>query len=87
MGQAPSDYIYWSDISSGDIWRANLDGSGMTNLVSGLARPLGPALDLAGGLMYWGNSGSGYIRRANFDGTNQTIFIRGLPAPGVFAGG
>src|SRR6266568_1921952 len=59
VGQARPDFIYWSDISSGDIWRANLDGSGMTNLVSGLDHPLGPALDLAGGQMYWGNNGAG----------------------------
>src|SRR5207244_3675230 len=83
VGQARSDFIYWSDISSGDIWRANLGGSGMTNLVSGLASPLGPALDLGGGQMYWGDNGSGDIRRANLDGTNQTILIRGLPGPGV----
>src|SRR5438132_11839491 len=83
VGQARSDFIYWSDISSGDIWRANLDGSGMTNLVSGLANPLGPALDLAGGQMYWGDNGAGDIRRANLDGTEQTILIRGLPGPGV----
>lgn len=80
---ARADFIYWSEFGGGNIRRANLDGSGMITLVSGLANPLGPSLDLAGGQMYWGDKGSGDIRRANLDGTEQTILIRGLPGPGA----
>jgi DNA-binding beta-propeller fold protein YncE len=83
MGEARSDYIYWSDFGGGDIRRANLDGSGMTTLVSGLVNPRGPTLDLVGGKMYWGDNGSGDIRRANLDGSGQTILIRGLPGAGT----
>src|SRR5262249_29248091 len=69
MGQVRSDYIYWSEFGGGNIRRANLDGSGMTTLVSGLAAPLGPSLDLARGHMYWADHFNGDIRRANLDGT------------------
>src|SRR5690242_10161218 len=82
IGTARSDFIYWSEFGGGTIRRANLDGSEMTTLVSGLANPLGPALDLASGQMYWGDYGSGDIWRANLDGTGQTILISGLRGPG-----
>src|SRR5262249_1922678 len=37
--------MYWTNYSGGDIWRANLDGSEATPLVSRLQRPLSIALD------------------------------------------
>jgi hypothetical protein len=86
MGQARSEYIYWSDFNGGDIQRANLDGSGQTTLVSGLVGAIGPALDIAGGQMYWGVNPfpfSGDIRRANLDGSGQTVLITGLDSPGA----
>src|SRR5262249_52574810 len=78
--QARAYFIYWSDYGPGEIRRANLDGTEMTTLVSGLSGPFGPALDFAGG-MIWGDSGSGDIRRANLDGTGQTILMRGVGTP------
>src|SRR5947209_6377806 len=83
MGQARSDYIYWSSLNGGDIRRANLDGSGQTTLVSGLSGPLGPALDIAGGQMYWSDNYSGDIRRANLDGSGQAILLTALTSPGA----
>jgi hypothetical protein len=83
MGQARSDYIYWSDFTTGDIWRANIDGSGQTVLVHGqTGGALGPALDIVGGQMYWGNF-SGDIHRANLDGSGHSVLIRGLDSPGA----
>jgi hypothetical protein len=85
MNRARSDFIYWSDYGSGDIRRANLDGSGQTTLVTGLNVPSQVALDLAAGQMYWGNIGGGDIRRANLDGSGQTTLISGLPQPAGLA--
>jgi Domain of unknown function (DUF5050)/Low-density lipoprotein receptor repeat class B len=77
--QARSQFMYWSDAGGGDIQRANLDGSGQVTLVSGLFRPIGPTLDLAGGQMYWADTGAGDIQRANLDGSGQTTLVSGLP--------
>ena len=44
--------MYWTDEETGKIQRANLDGSGVEDLVaSGLSNPFGIALDVAGGRM------------------------------------
>ena len=61
--------IYWSDLNGGTIRTANLDGTGLTTLVSGLSSPALLALDTSGGKVYWSNQGTGDIRRANFDGS------------------
>ena len=70
--------IYWGDVGSGDIRRANLDGSGQIPLIGGLSSPVDVALDLSGGKMYWTDQGSGDIRPANLDGSGQEVLIRGL---------
>jgi hypothetical protein len=74
--------IYWLHGSTpGRISRANLDGSGQEQLVTGLKIPRGLALDLVGGKMYWsasppeGNAG-GLVQRANLDGTGvETVYL------------
>jgi hypothetical protein len=33
VGQVRSDFIYWSGYDDGNIWRANLDGSGQQSLI------------------------------------------------------
>ncbi len=74
---ADAGKIYWTHGSTpGRIRRANLNGSELQQLVSGLKIPRGVALDMAAGKMYWtasppqGNA-SGIVDRANLDGTNQ----------------
>jgi hypothetical protein len=39
--------MYWSEANSGDIRRANLDGTSQEILISGLSTPVGIALDLS----------------------------------------
>jgi hypothetical protein len=79
--------MYWTEsVGSprGSIWRANLDGTGATSVVTGLDNPLGPVLDLAGGQMYWityGAIGAGKISRANLDGSGQLTLLEGLDNP------
>ncbi len=82
VGQARSDFIYWSDYFGGDVRRANLDGSGQITLVraSGFA-PLGLALDRAEGKIYWADNFGGAIQRANLDGTGEETLVSGLNGP------
>lgn len=66
--------LYWSCNSS--IYRANLDGSGATLIVSTSGTTLGVALDLTGGYIYY--SGYSSILRAPLaGGATQTIIPGG----------
>ncbi len=42
----PDGLMYWSDFGSGDIRRANLDGTGQQTLLTGLPGPTAISLDL-----------------------------------------
>ena len=75
--------IYWTvGGSDGKIQRANLDGTGVEDLVTGLNLPNGLALDQGGGKIYWavGHAG-GKIQRANLDGTGVEDLVTGLDFP------
>jgi hypothetical protein len=73
--------IYWSQGNTpGTIRRANLDGSAMQLLLTGLKIPRGMSVDAVHGKMYWvesppaGNA-TGLLRRANLDGTSvETVY-------------
>ena len=65
-----SKYIYWASWSLGKIQRANLDGTNLQDLVTGLTWPRDVALDIAGNKMYWVDAGANKVQRANLDGTN-----------------
>ena len=69
--------MYWT--SAGRIQRANLDGSNIEDLVTGLDWARDLALDVAGGKMYWTNTGR--IQRANLDGSNIEDLVTGLDFP------
>lgn len=77
--------IYWSDGAHWNfskIRRANLDGSNVENLVTGiLATPRGLALDLSGGKLYWVERAFGKIQRANLDGSGVEDLVTGLNFP------
>ena len=70
--------IYWTSVDNGTkIQRANLDGTNVQDLVTGLGRLVTIALDVEGGKMYWAD-GEGKIQRANLDGTNVQDLVTGL---------
>lgn len=60
--------MYWTQHGNGTIARADLDGSNVEELVTGLFMPIGIALDVSGGKMYW--TGGQKIQRADLDGSN-----------------
>lgn len=79
--------LYWTDRDG--ISRANLDGTGMEPLVTGLTDAVGIALDIAGGKMYWSHSGSDglAIVRSNLDGTDQATILSHLSSfDGIITG-
>ena len=78
---AAQNKIYWTDYSTGKIQRANLDGSGVQDLVTGLRNPRDIALDMSGGKMYWTDMGTGKIQRANLDGSGIQDLVTGLRNP------
>ena len=89
VSQMPQMYwTEWTDLDMGSIHRADLDGSNIEVLITGLESPSGLALDVGGGKMYWtewtdldtGRSEVS-IYRADLDGSNIEILITGLESP------
>ncbi len=70
-----NEKIYFSDFEvypNGNIWRMNLDGSGLESIASGIGDPYAIALDVAGGKVYWVDD-DGNVSKANLDGSNPQI--------------
>ena len=70
-----SEYIYWTDLGTSKIRRANLDGTNPVDHITGVNNGIGIALDLTNNHIYWVEEGSAKIRRANLDGTNAQVLI------------
>lgn len=73
--------IYWTENggSNQSIRRADLDGSGIEDLVTtdqvALQNPLGIALDLGAGKIYWADYLARKIQRSNLDGSDVEDFL------------
>jgi virginiamycin B lyase len=77
---APPGFIFWSNLQTGRIGRASIDGTGVNQgFITGASQPGGVALDSQ--YVYWANTGSGTIGRATIKGTgvNQTFIRAGHP--------
>jgi len=57
--------VYWTDTTLDKIQRANLDGTEVEDLITGLPFPDGIALDIDAGQMYWTDANEDKIQRAN----------------------
>ena len=84
--------VYWTDLATGTIRRASLDGSDETVLQSDLSESTvddqeryasltDVAVDEAGGKVYWGNVSEGAIQRSNLDGSGLETIVAGLIGP------
>jgi DNA-binding beta-propeller fold protein YncE len=80
--------VYWTGatISGPAVRRANLDGSGAHNLVTGLSWPRGIALDSANRHLYWVDRGRrpedpGKIYCSNLEGTLVGVLLDDLSRP------
>jgi DNA-binding beta-propeller fold protein YncE len=66
--------IYFADEGTHSIREANLDGSNVTTIVSGLSAPRGVAIDYATQQLYWTDAFAHVIQCSNLDGSNvQTL--------------
>lgn len=69
--------LYYGDVGTATISRANPDGSDVETLITGVA-PWGLALDIAGGKIYWVSFSNQRLSRANLDGTNVEVLVTGM---------
>ena len=69
--------MYWTDYDAGKIQRANLNGSNVEDLVTGLGVPGGITVDTTSSKMYWTDSHTGKIQRANLNGSNVEDLVTG----------
>src|SRR3984957_6005251 len=76
-------HLYWSDVVSGAIMQANLDGSGVTTLITGAEDLNGMAVD--NGHIYWTDSDAGTVMEANLDGSGVTTLLSDPNGPGAVA--
>jgi RHS repeat-associated protein len=82
-----ASYVYWTNLTTGTIGRANLDGTGVNqNFITGIDAPSGIATD--GTYLYWttgglnDTNGTGGIARSLLDGTSRNnTFITGGNKP------
>ena len=76
--------VYWTEKTgenSGTINSADLDGTGVMELVSVRSVPMGIAVDTAGRKVYW-TASSGKIKRANLNGSgSENVVPGGLESP------
>jgi DNA-binding beta-propeller fold protein YncE len=68
--------IYWADVNNFVIRRANLDGTGQEDLITGgLEFPMNVSVDPAANKLYWGDISAGYIGMSDLDGSNPRVLL------------
>jgi DNA-binding beta-propeller fold protein YncE len=80
-GYHDGNKMYWTDLSRDKIQRANLDGTEVEDVVTGLQRPSRIAISVSLDKMYWTDSEAGKVQRANLDGSNVEDLVTGLNYP------
>ena len=70
--------MYWSDVSSNKIQRADFDGSNIEDLVTTLPMKVGIALDIGNDRMYWVISEG--IQRSDLNGANMSDLVTHQPS-------
>ena len=79
---AQTKNIFWTDRVARKIQRANLDGTGITDLTTGIMHQYILAVDAANNKVYWTESANFKIGRANLDGTGD-LPPYNVPSPKV----
>lgn len=75
-------YVYWSDSSRDEIFRARLNGSSQEQIVDNLRTPDGIAVDAVGRNLYWTDRGSDRIEVSKLDGSfRKTLVYKNLHGP------
>ena len=81
-----SGRVYWTDVTTNQIWRSDLNGANKSPVLihpdSLLELPRGIAIDEINRRMYWVENGSKKIRSANLDGSDpRDVLDSNLSAP------
>jgi prepilin-type N-terminal cleavage/methylation domain-containing protein len=85
-GGSVATRVYWSDLGTGKIGRADADGSDPNfDLITGLPGVLDIDVDSAAGKIYWADSSLNAILRADLDGFNEETWISGTTNANYFA--
>ena len=81
--------IFWTDNGTNKIQRADGNGTNVQDLITGLSRPAGIAVDQASGKLFWTDLGqfpciaSAGLRSANLDGSGVQSHLVGSPFFGM----
>ena len=78
-----ASHVYWVSIGNGTVRRANLDGSGATDLALNEDQPCG--MTLYAGDVYWITRGNGELKKVPAAGGTPTLLATGLSAPNGLA--
>lgn len=74
--------IYFAEHTLGGIYRANYDGSNLTQIIEDVKSIEGVAIDWVGRKMYWTTYKSGTIEVATLDGNYMKVLVNnGLQYP------
>lgn len=75
--------MYWADSKNQAIYKALIDGSSASTLVSDVGTPSGLALDTENGHLYYADKTKGSIFRTTVDGTYslQKVTLHPVPLP------
>ena len=79
-----AEYIYWADLGTNSIRRANLDGSNEGDFITGLIDIRGIALDLTNNYIYWAQKNQNKIMRADLDDPTNVTDLNSL-TPSLFS--
>lgn len=73
---AEEGFIYWTDVTTDSINRAQWDGSRQEVVVdTSLESPAGLAIDWVTNKLYWTDAGTDRIEVSNADGSMRTVLI------------
>lgn len=81
----PATFVYWSDGTTGKIQRANPDGSGVIDLITGVPGAGDLAVHWPGQTIYWANTSTGKIQRAPLAGGAPVDVVTGIASPTYIA--
>ncbi len=74
---AANNYLYWTqENAQSGLYRANLDGSGQSQLLSVSGHPRSLAIDPESSKLYWTTAGG--VFRSGLDGTGMETIATGL---------
>lgn len=83
VSAANAQKMYWGESGAGKIRRANLDGTNVEDLISGLVFPA-IAIDEGARKMYWTTGADIFqIHRANLDGSNAELVLESFFGPSI----